>query len=88
MSAAAGAMKEEDSVVGVARGVAVGFAKSEVVEVELCDGFAVFEVEVGNVIGAVLSWPFAGSGLRVGGNRRGCKERDEHEAGDHDEVSP
>ena len=64
---AAGAVKEEDGVVGVAGGVAVGFAESDVVEVELLDGLAVFEVEVGDVVGAVLGGPFAGSGLGVGG---------------------
>ena len=48
-------------------GVAVGMAEGEVVEVELLDRLAVFEVEVGDVVGAVLGGPFAGGGLRVGG---------------------
>jgi len=82
---AAGAVEEEDGVVGVAVGAAVGLAEGDVVEVELLDGLAVFEVEVGDVVGAVLGGPFTGSGLRVGGYGRGCEEREEDEAGDHDE---
>ena len=46
MGVAAGAMKQKDGVVGVARGIAVGFAEGDVVEVEFFDSLAVFEVEV------------------------------------------
>jgi hypothetical protein len=80
---AAGAVQEEDGVVGVAIGAAVGFAEGDVVEVQLLDRLAVFEVEVGDVVGAVLGGPFAWSGLRVGGCGRGREEREEDEAGDH-----
>ena len=82
---AAGAVEEEDGVVGVAVGAAVGLAEGEVVEVQLLDGLAVFEVEVGDVVGAVLGGPFAWGGLGVGGDGRGREEREEDEAGDHDE---
>ena len=63
---ASGAVEEEDGVVGVTGGVAVGFAEGEVVEVEFLDGLAVFEVEVGDVVGAILRGPLAGGGLCVG----------------------
>ena len=64
VSVASGAVKEKDGVVGVAGGIAVGFAESEVVEVEFGDGLAVFEVEVGDVVGAFLRGPLGGGGLR------------------------
>ena len=82
---AAGAVEEEDGVVGVAVGAAVGLAEGDVVEVELLDGLAVFEVEVGDVVGAVLGGPFGcrnSSGLRVGG------EADRENGGEHGELPP
>ena len=82
---ASGAVQEEDGVVGVAVGAAMGLAEGEVVEVQFFDRLAVLEVEVGDVVGAVLGGPFAGSALGVGGDGRGREEREEDEAGDHDE---
>src|SRR6202012_4530366 len=60
---AACAVQEEDGVVGVACGVFVRVTESEVMEVELRDGLAVFEVEVGDVVAAVFGGPFGGGGL-------------------------
>ncbi len=42
-------------------------------------------MEVGDVVGAVLRGPFAGSDLGVGSDGRGREEREQGEAGDHDE---
>ncbi len=85
MGVAAGAVEEEDGVVDVAGRVAMGCAEGDVVEVKLFDGLAVFEVEVGDVVVAVLGGPFGGGGLGVGGCGRGGEEREEDEASDHDE---
>ena len=52
---------------------------------QLLDRLAVFEVEVGDVVVAVLSGPFAWGGLSVGGDGRGREEREEDETADHDE---
>jgi len=81
---AAGAVEEEDGVVGVTIGSTMRLAEGDVVEVELFNGLAVLEVEVGDVVGAVLSGPFAGGGILGGRDGRGCKEGKEGEAGDHD----
>ncbi len=84
---AAGAVEEEDGVVGVALRVAVRCAEGEVMEVEPPEGFTGLEVEVGDVEGAVLGWPldgFGGCGGLLGrgglGEGSGCKEQEGGEA--------
>jgi len=63
---AAGAVEKEDCVVDVAGGVAVGRAQGEVMELELGEGFAGAEAEVGEGDGAVGCGPLGGLGLRGG----------------------
>jgi hypothetical protein len=55
-------------------------------QVKFFDGLAVFEVEIGDVVAAVLRGPFAGWALLRVGNGRGCYEREEDEADDHEKV--
>jgi len=73
---AAGAVKEKDGIVGVPGSVAVRLAEGEVVELQLGEGFARAETEVLDDVGAVLSGPLGGSGLRVGGDGRERDEKD------------
>jgi hypothetical protein len=51
---ATGAVEKEDGIVGVAICAAVGFAESDVVEMQLLNRLAVLEVEVGDVVSTVL----------------------------------
>jgi hypothetical protein len=85
VGAATGAVEEEYGVVGVAGGVAMGFAEGEVVELELRDGFTIFEVKVFDRVVPVLRRPFAWSARLGADDGRGRQEREENEAGNHDE---
>ena len=63
MRVAAGAVQQEDGVIDVAGRVAVGRAQGQVVELELREGFAGAEAEVGEGDLAVGGGPFCGLGL-------------------------
>ena len=68
VGAATGAVKQEDGVVGVALRVFVRMSEGELVEVKLFDGFAIFEMEVGDVVAAFLRGPWGGGVLGEGGD--------------------
>ena len=74
-------MQQQHGVVGAACGVAVEGAQGEIVEVELGDGLAVFEVEVSDVVSTVLSGPVGGGGLSL--DYGGEKDEGEEETPDH-----
>jgi len=63
---AAGAVEQEDGVIDLAGCVAVGRAQGQVMELELGQGFAGAEAEVGEGDGAVGGGPVGGWGLRGG----------------------
>ena len=82
VGATAGAMEEQDGVIGMSSAIAAWLAESEVVELQLGKGFAATEVEVFDDVRAVLDRPFGRTVRRLGVGGESCKNGEEGEATD------
>jgi hypothetical protein len=80
MGGAAGAMKQQNSVIRMTVGVAVRLAKREVMELQFRQGFTCSEAKIFDRVRAFLCGPLGGSraGLALGSDN--CEDHEKNEA--------
>jgi hypothetical protein len=78
VSVATGPVQEQDRIISVSCGIAVGLAEREVVELQLGEGLAGPKAEIFDDVGAVLDRPLGVDlGRLSGGERRQQREQQE-----------